>query len=739
MTEPNKKDVASRRTTIAGIAAGCLVAALGLIVLAGWYTGQTALLRIHSPFAVMRYSAAFYFLLSGTGLLLLFLLAGAVRLAQTARGRVGEAATSNRDLKKEIIERKRAEDALEKQREFLSAVLENVSDGIVVCNAEGVLTLFNRATREFHGLPPEEIPAEEWANHYDLYMADGVTPMSKADVPLFRALQEGAVRDVEMVIAPKGREAKTLISSGQALLDAEGEKLGAVVVMHDITERKQIENALRRSEEKYRELIENANDIFYTLDLSGGFTSLNKAGERITGYTREEALRMSIVDVIRPEDGERVRQRMAKNIAGERQGNFELEIIAKDGSRVTLDISSRLILQDGAVAGIQGIGRDITERKQMEKELERTRDAALESARLKSEFLANMSHEIRTPMNGVIGMTNLLLSTSLDGEQRDFAETIHTSADLLLTIINDILDFSKIEAGKLTVETIDFDLRNAVESTTELLAERAHAKGIELASLTYSDVPSGVRGDPGRLRQVLTNLVGNAVKFTERGEVVVRVTKESETASHILVRFAVSDTGIGISEEAQRGLFQAFVQADGSTTRKYGGTGLGLAISKQLVELMNGEIGIESEPGKGSTFWFTLRFEKQPVVRRDALTAPVRLDDVRVLVVDDNETNRKILAHRTTDWKMICDEVEDGTRALEMLRQAAALGQPYAVAIMDFQMPGMDGFELARAIKDDPSIAGVKLVLLTSIGRRGDAQAARDAGFAAYLTKPVRQ
>jgi PAS domain S-box-containing protein len=513
------------------------------------------------------------------------------------------------------------------------------------------------------------------------------------------------------------------------------------------------------AEAQMRLLLESTGEGICGLDMTGRCEFINSSAVRMLGYQREELLGENLHQLVHhsyPDGFPYPQEQCPIHRAAQTGQGCRVDdewLCCKDGTMLAVELSAHPIRDNGIITGVVVTFQDISERKRAQEalahaaqdlewknwELSQARDQALESTRLKSEFLATMSHEIRTPLNGIIGMTELLLDTTITKEQHDFLQTLQTSGESLLHIVNDILDFSKIESGKLDLEVINFNLRSTIESVLDLFGEKAHKKGLELVGLIFASAPSDVCGDPYRLRQILTNLIGNAIKFTENGEVLLQVTLTQECAEHIIVRFDVSDTGIGISPEGLTRLFQSFSQADGSTTRKFGGTGLGLAICKRLVEMMDGEIGVDSALGKGSRFWFTVRLGKQPIESRHPSEAAVELRGVRVCLVDDNATNRTLLQHHTTVWGMRGTSVEDGRRALDLLQAGAAQGDPFELAIIDMQMPGMDGFALARAIRADTALNSLRIVLLTSLGHRGDARAAQESGIAAYLTKPVHQ
>ena len=637
----------------------------------------------------------------------------------------------------DITERKRAEHAVRDSEVLYHSLVESLPQNIFRKDKAGRFTFGNakfcaelrRPLDQIIGRTDFDFFPRELAEKYQrddrLVMSTGMP---------FEAVEEHRTPD-------RGKIHVQVIKT--PLYDALGNVLGIQGMFWDVTERRKMEEALAYERDLLRALLDNIPDNIYFKDIQSRFTRVGQELARKFGLKDpEEAVGKTDFDFFTPEHARAAFEDEQFIILTGQPIIGRMEKETWHDGRLTWGLTTKMPLRnkEGIIIGTFGVTKDVTQLKETEQELAKARDVAVESARLKSEFLANMSHEIRTPMNGIMGMTGLLMDTDLTDEQRDFAETIRSSADALLTIINDVLDFSKIEAGKLSIETISFDLGEIVESTVELLAERAEAKGIELASWVFEDVPRHVRGDPGRLRQVLTNLLGNAIKFTERGEVVVRVTKESEAGDRVTIRCAVTDTGIGVPPDAQSKLFQAFTQADGSLTRRYGGTGLGLAISKQLVELMNGRIGMESTPGQGSTFWFALTLEKQPPGTSFFFKRPRgNLENLRVLIVDDNATNRQILQHQTGSWKMRSSAVAGGAAALELLRREAASGDPVHLVILDLQMPEMDGLTLAQTIRADPLIQKTRLVMLTSLGLRLDADAWRDAGIDAYLVKPIKE
>ncbi len=515
-------------------------------------------------------------------------------------------------------------------------------------------------------------------------------------------------------------------------------------LQEESSEHRRTLDELRQRETQLVSMIENAGCVVIGLRPDHTIFEWNHEAERIFGLPRSDALNQDYFRIaLPPEEWKRVGEDIRKVLAGDPTRNYENQVVSTRGDSYTVLWNvTRTLDARGEPAGLIAFGQDITDRKSAERELIEAKDAAEAGNRAKSDFLAVMSHEIRTPMNGVIGFTNLLLETPLTPEQRDFAKTIRGSGEALLGLINDILDFSKIEARKLEIEKVHFDFCEAVEEVMDLLSAQAEQKGLEMVLGFSPEASRWLCSDPGRVRQVLMNLLGNAIKFTERGHVMVRVEAcgAADGQAGEAVRCSVQDTGVGIPRDMQSRLFQEFSQVDASTTRKYGGTGLGLAITKRLVELLGGTISVASELGQGSTFSFTIPLGEVGASHDTLGTGPEPLSalrSTRVLIVDDLELNRRVLREQFRSWQLPHEAASSGAEALEKLQAAQAEGQPFQIALLDFLMPGMDGAELGQRIKADPALRGTSLVLLTSGSHRNEMTRFKDIGFAEFLIKPV--
>jgi len=630
----------------------------------------------------------------------------------------------------DITDRMDIENRLFVERNLLRTLIDNLPDRIYVKDTLGRKTLSNTADMQASGAKSmQEIIGK---TDFDTYPSE-LANKYWADDKLVLDTQAPTLNQEEYGLDKDGNTV-WVMTSKMPVRDQTGQVMGLVGIGRDITQQKNIELEIKRQKQFYETLISNSPVAIVVLDNEEKISSCNPAFESLYGYHIHEILGTYLDTLITTEETQSEARQYTQRVMRETVHALGKRR-RKDGSLVDVEIFGVPVFVDGEKVGALAIYHDISE-------IVRAQQEAEQANRSKSEFLANMSHEIRTPMNGVIGMLELALDTALTSEQQDYLQTSLKSAEALLSLLNDILDFSKIEAGKLELEAINFNLRNLVEDVGYTLAKRAQDKGLELVCLVHPDIAHVLHGDAGRLRQILTNLVGNAIKFTHQGEIVIRAEAIDETATHAKIHFSVQDTGIGIPKERLAAVFDRFTQADGSTTRKYGGTGLGLAISKQLVEAMNGTMGVKSESGLGSDFWFDITFEVISSESLVGINTPLRTADLRtarILGVDDNQTNRTVLTKMVESFGCHVETAASGARGLEMLHTAARAGNPYQIVLLDMQMPGMDGEQTARAIKSDPLVRDVKIVILTSMGKRGDAARLRALGCSGYLLKPVKQ
>jgi PAS domain S-box-containing protein len=612
--------------------------------------------------------------------------------------------------------------------------VDHASDAFFLLDDKRVILDVNRQACRSLGYSREELIGMTPTD-----LDEGFTQFDLAD--LERRLDAGAAVSFESRHRRKDGTVFPVEIRAQAF--CEGGRLFVVALARDVTDRKRAEDALRASEERFRGTFENAAVGIAHEDLTGRFLRLNEQFCTILGYPAHELVGKTLFEVTHPDDLAEDLARFNALTRGEMSSyTMEKRYIRKDGSPVWAHLTVSLQFDPaGMPAYCIKIIQDISQRKRLEDELRRAKELAEAANRAKDEFLANVSHEIRTPMNAILGMTELALDSPLADYQRQHLKTVKSAADNLLAILNDLLDFSKIEAGKLELHPADFSLRATLGETLRTLAIRAHEKGLELVSHVRPEVPDALVGDASRLRQVLLNLVGNAIKFTEEGEVVLRVESASEaTQEEANPRFAVSDTGIGIPREKQATIFRAFEQEDSSTTRRFGGTGLGLAIAARLVDLMGGTITVESDPAGGSTFKFTARFGRQPHPPEPvADRPPAWLSKLAVLIVDDNATCRRTLEEWLRGWQMEPLTREDGVGALDAMKHSAALGRPFPLVLLDDRMPDTDTLSLAATIKENAQPAITRVVLLCSGDRSADVTCPRRAPIDARLSKPVQQ
>lgn len=635
----------------------------------------------------------------------------------------------------DITERKHALQALEESERKYRSLVTHIPDIIWSVAADGRVDFISSNAERILSFTPEDayrLGGQVWFD--SIHPEDGPR-VKKAFEALFKA---GRPYDVEC--RRKGRDGEWVWVHDRSVATHERDgMLYADGLVTDITERKKTEESLRTSEQRYRLLFDRNMAGVLRGSLEGQVLECNEAFAKILGYeSARQVLALSTVDLYYSTE-EHVALVQGLN---EKKAitNHEMRFRRSNGSPVWAIANIILVEGDNRQnASIVATIVDITDRKSAEEDLRKAKEAAEAASRAKSDFLANMSHEIRTPMNGVIGMTELVLDTELTIEQRDYLNTVKSSANSLLNIINDILDFSKIEARKLDLECVTFDLRAAIDTAMKGLGIRVGKKKLELACHIAPDVPSEVIGDPGRLRQILLNLVDNAIKFTRAGEVLVRVGKLSETDGQIVVHFSISDTGIGIPPEKREAIFRAFEQADNSFTRRFGGTGLGLAIASQLVTMMGGQMHLESEVGKGTTFYFTVRLTVGTPVEQAKQTRIAGLRGMPVLVVDDNATSRTILGKTLNNWRMKPVLACGGLSAMESLQRACEAARPFPLVIIDSQMPKMDGFALLEQIRQDAGMAGSIIMMLPSSGQAGDATSCYAMGASACLFKPITE